>query len=138
MNYFSKRSKENLEECHVTLRNIFNRVLRVHDCSIIEGYRGETKQNQYYYGKPKLSHKKFPESLHNQKPSLAIHAVPYFPDRKLDWDDKKAFIHFAGIVKGVASQMPEKPVIRWGGDWDRDNDLQDQTWDDLAHFELIL
>jgi peptidoglycan L-alanyl-D-glutamate endopeptidase CwlK len=27
--------------------------------------------------------------------------------------------------------------IRWGGDWDGDQDFRDQTFDDLAHFELI-
>jgi hypothetical protein len=27
--------------------------------------------------------------------------------------------------------------IRWGGDWDRDNDFSDQKLNDLCHFELI-
>jgi len=26
--------------------------------------------------------------------------------------------------------------MRWGGDWDRDFDLDDQTFNDLCHFEL--
>ena len=26
--------------------------------------------------------------------------------------------------------------MRWGGDWDKDFDLDDQTFNDLCHFEL--
>jgi peptidoglycan L-alanyl-D-glutamate endopeptidase CwlK len=29
-----------------------------------------------------------------------------------------------------------KHRIRWGGDWDMDNDLSDNTFNDLVHFEL--
>lgn len=36
---------------------------------------------------------------------------------------------------GVATMMGVK--IRWGGDWDLDTDLKDNTFDDLPHFELI-
>jgi peptidoglycan L-alanyl-D-glutamate endopeptidase CwlK len=36
---------------------------------------------------------------------------------------------------GIAAKMGIK--IRWGGDWDRDEELHDQTFFDLPHFELI-
>ncbi len=26
--------------------------------------------------------------------------------------------------------------LRWGGDWDRDAEFDDQTFNDLPHFEL--
>jgi peptidoglycan L-alanyl-D-glutamate endopeptidase CwlK len=42
--------------------------------------------------------------------------------------------YFAGFVKGVASQMGIP--IRWGGDWNSDNNLKDNKFDDLPHFEL--
>ncbi len=29
-----------------------------------------------------------------------------------------------------------KIEIRWGGDWDRDGDTTDQTFNDLVHWEL--
>ena len=44
------------------------------------------------------------------------------------------FYNFAGTVQGVAKMLNIK--IRWGGDWDSDNDLKDQTLYDLPHFEL--
>ena len=45
------------------------------------------------------------------------------------------FYHFAGYVKGIADEMDIK--IRWGGDWDSDNEFDDQTFHDLPHFEYI-
>ena len=52
----------------------------------------------------------------------------------IDWNDKERFYFFAGYVKGIASQMGIE--LRWGGDWDSDNQLHDQTFMDLPHFEL--
>jgi len=27
--------------------------------------------------------------------------------------------------------------LRWGGDWDRDTQVDDNNFDDLVHFELV-
>ena len=27
--------------------------------------------------------------------------------------------------------------LRWGGDWDRDTEVRDNTFDDLVHFEIV-
>src|SRR5437899_12949534 len=45
------------------------------------------------------------------------------------------FYYFAGVVKtrALALGIP----LRWGGDWDGDNDVFDQTFDDLVHFEIV-
>jgi len=51
-----------------------------------------------------------------------------------DWD-KRPFDHFAGVVRAVAYEMDIS--IRWGGDWDGDWNLFDQTFNDLVHFEVI-
>ena len=53
----------------------------------------------------------------------------------IQWNNSKRFYHFAGYVKGVADSLGIK--ICWGGDWDKDNDFDDQTFNDLVHFELI-
>ncbi len=44
--------------------------------------------------------------------------------------------YFGGYVLGVASE--EDVDIRWGGDWDGDRSLEDQTFHDLPHFEVRL
>ena len=52
----------------------------------------------------------------------------------LDWDDRERFQYFAGFVLGTAKQL--NLDIRYGGDWDSDNDLKDNNFDDLVHFEI--
>ena len=58
----------------------------------------------------------------------------------IDYKDKERIIYFAGIVMGVAAKLYEegkiKHKIKWGGDWNMDNNLKD-GWD-WGHFELIL
>ncbi len=73
----------------------------------------------------------YPHGKHNRKPSEAIDAAPY----PIDWDDLNRFYYFAGYVKGIANEMGIK--IRWGGDWDGDTILDDQTFMDLPHFEIL-
>ena len=42
--------------------------------------------------------------------------------------------YFGGFVLGTAEEM--EIDIRWGGDWDGDRSLEDQTFHDLPHFEV--
>jgi peptidoglycan LD-endopeptidase CwlK len=45
------------------------------------------------------------------------------------------FYFLAGLIKERADQLNIK--VRWGGDWDNDNDFFDQTFYDLVHWELV-
>ena len=136
---FSKRSMANLSTCHVRLQALALTVIKKRDCSVIEGFRDEYKQNELY--KENLTQLKYPDSLHNHIPSKAIHLVPY-PYPEFNSDDpeikRKAYAeqyYFAGYVMAKAEEIGVD--IRWGGDWDRDNNLQNNKFDDLCHFELI-
>ena len=125
---FGKRSQERLNTCDEDLIALFKEVVKYFDCSVLEGYRGEEKQNKYFNeGKSKL---KYPKGRHNRKPSNAVDVVPY----PVDWNDREQMTYFAGFVKGVAYKMGIP--IRWGGDWNNNNDLKDNNFDDLPHFEL--
>jgi len=126
---FSEKSRSELDTCEEQLQWLFETVLKKYDCSILEGHRGKKKQNTYY--RTKKSRKMFPDSKHNSEPSRAVDVAPY----PIDWDDTKRFYHFAGYVKAVADLKGIN--IRWGGDWDNDNDLNDQKFMDLVHFELV-
>ena len=126
---FGTRSSKNLAEAHPLLQRLFNEVIKHIDCSVIEGHRGQEEQNKLFHSR--LSKLQWPQSKHNQKPSMAVDVVPW----PVDWKDTERFRFFAGIVKGIATQM--NISIRWGGDWDGDNDFKDQSFHDLPHFELM-
>ena len=125
---FGRTSKKRLKTCDERLQSLFNEVVKVFDCSILVGHRGEEDQNKVY--KEGNSQVKWPKGKHNKKPSSAVDVAPY----PIDWEDRERFSYFAGFVKGVAWRL--NIPIRWGGDWDGDNDLSDNNFDDLVHFEL--
>ena len=125
---FGRRSRKNLESCNEDLQELFNEVIKYFDCTVLEGHRGKDRQNSLFEeGKTKV---KFPDGRHNSFPSRAVDIVPY----PVDWDDRERMSYFAGFVKGIASTMGIP--IRWGGDWNGNNDLKDNNFDDLPHFEL--
>ncbi len=129
-NYFSSRSLNNLATVHPILREILYEALEVMDFVVLCGYRDEKAQNEAYEnGTSKLQ---YPNSVHNTQPSRAVDVAPY----RIDWDDTLAFARLAGIIECLASQRGYR--IRWGGDWDGDHRSNDQTFNDLGHFELTI
>jgi len=125
---FGKRSIGRLQTCDQKLQELFYEVVKHFDCSIIEGHRGEERQNKAYAdGKSKV---KYPNGKHNQNPSVAVDVAPY----PIDWSDRDRFHYFGGFVLGVAKEMGMN--IRWGGDWNQDTETKDNKFDDLVHFEI--
>ena len=121
---FSRESLDNLHGVDSRLQDLAFRVLSIIDCKIISGRRTESEQIALVAeGKSRTM-----KSRHLV--GKALDMVPY----PLDWGDTCRFYYFAGIVKGVAHEMGIP--IRWGGDWDSDNDLRDQKFNDLVHFEI--
>ena len=125
---FGKTSKKKLATCHEDLQKVFNEVIKKVDCSVLEGYRNEARQNKLYEeGKTKVH---YPKGRHNASPSRAVDVVPY----PVDWNDRERFHLFSGFVLGVAYRMGIN--LRWGGDWNMNFEVDDNKFDDFPHFEL--
>ena len=126
---FGKSSRKRLATCHEDLQKVFNEVIKKVDCSVLEGYRNEARQNKLYKeGKTKVH---YPKGRHNSKPSRAVDITPY----PVDWDDRERQTLFAGFVLGLARGMGIS--LRWGGDWNRNWQVKDNNFDDFPHFELV-
>lgn len=126
---FSAYSKSKLMTANPLLRQLFEEVVKEFDCRVLCGARGEEEQDRAFHsGESKL---RFPNSKHNKFPSNAVDVAPY----PVNWKDEKRFYFFAGYVKAKAEEMGIK--IRWGGDWDSDTQVMDQTFFDLPHFEVV-
>lgn len=127
---FSSRSLQKLSSCHDDLQQVMIEVVKIWDCTILCGHRDkEAQDGAFESGKSKVQ---FPNSKHNQKPSMAVDVAPY----PIDWSDLERFRRFAWFVKGVGIGMGIN--LRLGADWDGDNDIKDQNFHDLPHIELIL
>lgn len=119
-------------ECCPELQNILLDALEIMNFTILCGYRTDEAQAIVYRdGKSQF---KPGQSKHNRLPAEAVDIAPYYPKDKIRWSDKEAACLLAGVIKACAAGREIK--IIWGGDWDSDNDRQDQTFDDLWHFEL--
>ena len=126
---FGRNSRRRLATCHEDLQDLFNEVIKYIDCSVLEGNRSKERQNQLYEeGKTEV---RYPNGRHNAVPSCAVDVVPY----PVDWDDRERFHLFAGFVLGIAQSMEIN--IRWGGDWNKNFEVDDNKFDDFPHFELI-
>lgn len=141
---YGSKSRKNLATCHKDWHTICLHVIEFFDNSVIEGHRTTERQQFLFNSNPprtKLDgiNKK---SKHQSSPSMAIDLYPY--PIKMDGSHKsKARFYFqAGIVIGTARMLYDRGLIsnlvRWGGDWDMDNDFEDQSFDDLPHFELYV
>lgn len=126
---FSTRSSERLETCDERLQILFREVVKTYDCSIICGHRNAKDQNAAYNAKN--SKLRWPDSKHNDYLSRAVDVVPY-PD---GWDSSKQFYYMAGYIMATASRLGYS--LRWGGNWDGDNDLDDNGFMDLGHWEIL-
>ena len=99
---FSARSMQNLSECHPDLQRLFSEVIKHYDCTIIEGHRGENRQQEAFHaGKSKLE---WPDSNHNQVPSVALDASPYPVSWSLSPKNMARCYNYAGVLQGLASQ----------------------------------
>ena len=128
---FGTTSKRRLSECDERLHIVFNDVVQIFDCAVLQlgGYRDkETQDELFRMGK---SHLLWPNSQHNQNPSLAIDVAPY----PIDWNDRERFNYFAGFV--MATALSHGITLRWGGDWNQDWQVRDNQFDDLPHFEIV-
>ena len=126
---YGKTSKARLATCHPDLQELFNELIRDWDISILCGHRTEEEQNAAVAsGNSKTP---YPKSKHNAMPSLGIDAALY----PVDWKDTGRHYMFVGMVKQKAKELGIE--IRCGADWDGDNDTDDQTFNDLVHFELV-
>jgi peptidoglycan L-alanyl-D-glutamate endopeptidase CwlK len=125
---FGARSLANLATADKRLQDLFNDVVKVWDCSVTEGHRGQAEQHAAFVaGNSKLD---WPNGNHNALPSNAVDVYPY----PIDMNNKEEFYYFAGFVMGMAQARGLK--LRWGGDWNQNKRVEDNTFNDLVHFEL--
>lgn len=126
---FSQKSEQRLSTCHNDIQHVFHEVIKHIDCTVICGHRSKEEQDEAF----RTGHSKvlYPKGKHNKQPSLAIDVIPY----PIDWIDRERMTLFAGYVLGTAESMGIN--MRWGGDWNQNWNVQDNSFDDLVHFELV-
>lgn len=149
MYHYSKKSLNNLNSCHIDIQIIFKEVIKYFDNTILYGHRTPDEQYKLYQQGRTIegdivTYKDGVTNLskHNYYPSLAVDAIPYFKNKpNIRWNDNETLYYFSGFVFGIASLLYDegkiKHKLRTGVDWDNDNNVNDESFIDLVHFELI-
>jgi peptidoglycan L-alanyl-D-glutamate endopeptidase CwlK len=136
MPLFGAESKKQLATCDSDLQVVMNEAIKYINFSVIEGHRGQAAQEAAFAAGDTELH--WPNGKHNKSPSLAVDIAP-FP---IDWSDSQRFVYFAGIIMGIAFKLKEEAKIthtlKWGGDWNNDTQVKDESFRDLGHFELLI
>ncbi len=132
---FSRSSFSKLSTCHADLQALFYEVIKHFDCIILEGYRNEEDQEKAFAAGNTELH--WPHGKHNHQPSMAVDVAPY----PLDWKNDKRMYWFAGFVMGIAQKLKDEGkmthAVRYGGDWNSDDNIDNERFKDLVHFELL-
>ena len=153
-----KRSKKQFDTLHPDLQTIVSWGLKycAVDMTLVEGHRPPEKQLEYFKkgrefvdGRWKLVRPKQKitnvdgyhiKGKHNYSPSLAVDIAAYVPGKKqLTWDAVHLTYIGSSLIM-IAEFLYDDGIIehklRWGGNWDKDGDLADNTLYDRPHVEL--
>lgn len=125
------RSQAVLATAHPALVALADRVLELapFDVSATEGHRTREAHEALPAGATQVT---WERSKHSRSPSWALHLDPY----PIQYEDDRRYYVLHGVVLLAAEDLGLRDVLRWGGDWDRDLELIDETFRDLAHYEL--
>jgi len=130
MPHFGGTSTRRLNSCATDIQLIFNEVIKVVDCTVIEGARSREQQRKNIANGVSWTM----NSKHLKSPSQAIDIIPY----PIDWQDIPRFKMFAAYVFAVSRRL--KIPLLYGGTWSRNptGKFQGVKADaDHAHYELI-
>lgn len=136
---FGANSMKLLLQGHPDLQKLFTEVNKQFQCTIVSGSRTIAEEKEMVT--KGLS--KTMNSMHLVQSDGYCHALDVAPDpvnyeRKLYNLDE---ILFAGYVLAVAYKMKQDGLIehdiRYGGDWNSNGEVSDESFQDLDHFEII-
>jgi len=103
------------------------------DLTIVEGLR--TKELQLHYFTTKKS--KTLNSRHLADPVTSLSNaidIGVFESGKINWKNISNYKRLAVLMFEAADEL--NVLIRWGGDWNADGSINDETFLDLVHYEI--
>jgi len=152
---FGRKSKEIMATVHPDLQTVLDYAIRIVDFTILRGACTAEEQFELFkQGRKKvgdawiIANKKkvvtykdghIMKSRHQYKEAIDIafyrKTIPH-----IIWDDDKANYYLVGIVLGAAEMLRQYGAIEneiiSGANWDGDEELDDQSFYDVFHFQI--
>jgi peptidoglycan L-alanyl-D-glutamate endopeptidase CwlK len=137
-NFIFKRTNKNLSAGHKDLQTIFNEVERITPIPFTgyEVLRSFKKQLQYFIDDKSDIDPRVKTGKHQRGEAIDV----YIDIKGKTWDVKHLSF-LAGVIITVSRYLYERGevehVIRWGHDWNENGNLDDQSFKDGPHFEIV-
>lgn len=126
---FDKGSAERLARAHPLLQKLMNEAIKKTPFVILDSQRGKAAQELAFRQKRTKAH--FGNSAHNWAPSIALDVCPL----PVNWKNTKPFVVLAQqVILPLANAM--QIPIRWGGDWNMNGNIHDESFVDMPHYEM--
>jgi peptidoglycan L-alanyl-D-glutamate endopeptidase CwlK len=118
-----------LKELDPRLVEVMEFLREFRDIAIVCTHRSPADQLKAFNS----GHSKVKVGKHNSMPSLAVDFTLYpQPAKEADLREGLTFLAGAALAYGKLRGYR----LRWGGDWNRNWDTSDNTFDDLFHLEI--
>lgn len=123
---------ERLAKAHPDLVRVLVDVGAVADFDVLEVDRTVEQEREYIAsGASKLTDPL--DCLHVVQADGYSHAVDLAPF-PIDWKDDRRFYFLGGLIMATARKLGVR--LRYGGDWNGNLEVRDQSFFDLGHFEI--
>ena len=134
----SKRSFDRLIGVNEKMVSVVKRAIEISevDFMVVEGVRTLNRQEELYAQgrtKPGKIVTWTMKSKHIE--GFAVDIAPVNPDGSINWNDIKKFDKMADAMFRAAKELNIK--IRWGANWDQDENIREKGETDSPHFELV-
>jgi hypothetical protein len=150
---FGKKSEAALVTCDPDIQVVLREGIKTYDFTVLGGFRSPAEQFRIFKVGRELVRGKWivrdkgkiltwldgfeKISEHNIEPAEAVDVAPY----PIDWKKLERFVFLAGFLVGLSRRLKAEGrigrALGWGGDFDRDLDLDDQELKDYDHLFLI-
>ena len=133
-NKFGKASKERLDTVDPLLQDVIEYALSISHIDFgIPNLGGKrTSEEQCKLFRQSLSKCDGISLMSKHQSGLAVDVVAYV-NGGYTYEKEYYYMIYAAVM--IAANY-YKVKIRWGGDWDGDLNLRDQSFNDLCHFEM--
>lgn len=134
----SSSSEKRLSTCNAKTIAAVHWLLQFVDVGVACGHRNEVDQTSAFLsGASKVQ---WPNGKHNSFPANAVDLYAYVSGIGAIMDhnhSRRSTEYYARIAGLLEAYCKEKGYyFRWGGNWDSDDSLDDQSFNDLMHFEI--
>ncbi|MBE16539.1 MAG: hypothetical protein Unbinned6354contig1000_28 [Prokaryotic dsDNA virus sp.] len=132
----SESSKKNLATCNLCIVDAVEYALQFVDIGVVCGHRPISVQMSLM----EQGLTKTLDSKHCRLPSHAVDLMIYVAGfgYVTEKTDPEKYRQYYGRLAGILETYCHHHGLhfRWGGDWDKDDSFNDQSFDDLVHFEI--